>query len=122
VPERLRPEDDHRLLEFNIGITDIVKRWSKSNSSLRAADYESGIPRLLENIRMVKPRVLAFNGKTAYERVSGKTAHLGLQKETIEAARVYVLPSTSGRNGSLTRAQKLQYFRRLARWVRRQKE
>ena len=122
MPERLRPEDDHRLLEFNIGITDIVKRWSKSSSSLRAADYESGIPRLLENIRMVKPRVLAFNGKTAYERVSGKTAPLGLQKETIEASRVYVLPSTSGRNGSLTRAQELQYFRRLARWVRRQKE
>src|SRR5690349_6927812 len=45
VPERLQPEDDHRVLEFGIGLTDVVKRWSKSSSSLRQSDYTQGVPK-----------------------------------------------------------------------------
>ena len=117
VPEPLRPEDDHRVLEFGIGLTDVVKRWSSSSSSLRVQDYHEGIPRLLEKLQKAAPGVVAFNGKTAYEQLSGKAARLGLQRATIAGARVFVLPSTSGRNGSLTRTGKLRYFRRLARWL-----
>lgn len=117
VSERLDPEDDHRLLEFNIGLTDVVKHWSKSSSSLSAADYEDGIPRLREKLKCARPRIVAFNGKTADERFRGRPARLGPQRERIEGARVFVLPCTSGRNGSLTRAGKLAYFRRLARWI-----
>ncbi len=119
VPERLGPEDDHRLLQFGIGLTDVVKRWSNSSHSLRAADYHHGIPRLREKLKGAQAPVVAFNGKTAYERFSGHPAQLGLQRRTVEGAKVFVLPSTSGRNGSLTRAEKLRYFRHLARWVRR---
>ena len=119
LPLRLGPEDDYRVLEFGIGMTDLVKRWSKSSSELRAADFKEGIPRLLRALKDASPRVVALNGKTAYEKLSGRTSKLGWQKEKLEGARVFVLPSTSGRNGSLTRAGKLLYFRRLARWVKR---
>ncbi len=119
VAERLRPEDDHRVLEFGLGLTDVVKRWSKSSSSLRAADYRRGIPQLMAKLRKAAPRVVAFNGKVAFERFSGRPARLGLQPQPFAAAKVFVLPSTSGRNGSLTRAGKLAYFRQLARWVKR---
>ncbi len=119
VPEPLRPEDDHRVLEFGIGLTDVVKRWSTSSSSRRARDYRQGIPRLLEKLQKAAPGAVAFNGKTAYEQVSGKTTRLGLQVGTLAGARVFVLPSTSGRNGSLTRDAKLRYFRSLARWIER---
>jgi len=119
VPEKLNPEDDRRVLEFGIGLTDVVKRWSRSSSSLCAEDYHRGIPRLLEKLRRVGPRVVAFNGKTAYERFSGSRTRLGWQRQLVFGARVFVLPSSSGRNGSLTRAAKLRYFRRLARWVKR---
>ena len=44
---------------------------------------------------------------------------LGWQPGMVAGGRVFVLPSTSGRNGSLTRAAKLRYFRQLARWVKR---
>jgi len=115
VPQRLRPEDDHRVLEFGIGLTDVVKRWSKSSNELRRADYEQGIPALLFKLRRTAPRMIAFNGKLAYERFSGRSARLGLHRQRIEGARVFVLPSTSGRNGSVTRAGKLAHFRRLAR-------
>lgn len=119
IPCRLGPEDDHRILEFGIGMTDVVKRWSKSAGELRAADFKNGIPRLRRVLKGASPHVVAFNGKTAYEKFRGRSVKLGWQKETLEGARVFVLPSTSGRNGSLTREGKLAFFRRLARWVKR---
>ena len=102
-----------------MGLTDVVKRWSRSSSSLRAIDYKKGIPRLLAKLRQVQPRAVAFNGKLAYEKVAATPAQLGVQREKLEGALVFVLPSTSGRNGRLTRAAKLRYFRRLAQWVRK---
>ena len=119
VPEKFGPEEDDRVLEFGVGLTDLVKRWSKSSSDLRSEDYRKGIPRLIARLRKVGPRVVAFNGKTAYERFSGRPVRLGWQRQLIEGRRVFVLPSTSGRNGSLTRARKLAYFRQLARWLER---
>jgi len=115
----LTPEEDYRLLEFGIGVTDIVKRWSKSSSDLRRADYRLGIPLLREKLEWASPRAVAFNGKGAYQQFCGRRATLGLQQDSIGTSRVFVLPSTSGRNGSLTREQKLMHFRRLADWVRR---
>jgi len=120
VAEKLEPEEDHRILDFGIGLTDVVKRWSPSSSSLRRVDYQRGVPRLIARLRDAKPRLVAFNGKLAYEQVVGRAVRLGLQTETLEGARVFVLPSTSGRNGSLTRRAKLAYFRRLARQVKAQ--
>jgi double-stranded uracil-DNA glycosylase len=119
VREKLRPEDDHRILEFGLGLTDVVKRWSPSSSSLRAIDYKQGIPQLLAKLHQVQPRTVAFNGKLAYEKVAGGPVQLGLQREILDGLRVFVLPSTSGRNGSLTRAAKLRYFRLLAQWVKK---
>ncbi len=119
IRDKLRPEDDYRILEFGLGLTDVVKRWSRSSSALRAIDYHKGVPRLLAKLRQARPRAVAFNGKVAYEKVIGGPAQLGLQREKLEGARVFVLPSTSGRNGSLTRDAKLSHFRRLAQWVKK---
>jgi TDG/mug DNA glycosylase family protein len=118
VSEQIAPEDDRRVIEFGIGLTDIVKRWSKSSSSLRAPDYQNGIPRLIAKLKDATPRVVAFNGKLAYERVTRSAVRLGWQPEPLEGAQVFVLPSTSGRNGSLTRRAKLAYFRQLARYIK----
>jgi TDG/mug DNA glycosylase family protein len=118
TPERLRPEDDLRVLEFGIGLTDVVKRWSRSSSDLRPRDFERGIPQLTIKLERAAARVIAFNGKTAYERFRRSPARLGWQREPIAGARVFVLPCTSGRNGSLLRSEKLHYFRRLARWLK----
>lgn len=120
VAERLGPEADHRILEFGLGLTDLVKRWSKSANDLRAADYRKGVPQLVAKLLEAAPAVVAFNGKLAYEKFRGRAARLGWQRRSLDEAKVFVLPSTSGRNGSLTRAAKLRYFRRLAGSVKRQ--
>jgi double-stranded uracil-DNA glycosylase len=120
VPEWLRPEEDGRVLEFNLGLTDLVKRWSRSANDLRAEDFHNGGPRLERRLQRSRPRVVAFNGKGAYEKFSGGARRLGWQPQLIAGARVFVLPSTSGRNGSLTRRARLAYFRRLACWLKKQ--
>lgn len=117
LPQLFRPDEDHRVLEFDLGLTDVVKRWSTSANELRAPEFRRGVSTLRMKLRRVSPRVVAFNGKVAYEKFTGSRGRLGWHGELMEGTRIFVLPSTSGRNGSLTRAQKLTYFRRLARWV-----
>ena len=119
LPRRLAPEDDAQILEFGIGLTDVVKRWSRSSSELCAADYRCGLTALQNKLEWVSPRAVAFNGKGIFERLTGRPALLGLARERVAGARVFVLPSTSGRNGSLTRTEKLAHFSRLADWLRR---
>ncbi|HKT12222.1 MAG TPA: mismatch-specific DNA-glycosylase [Terriglobia bacterium] len=117
TPVLLRPEDDHRILEFGFGLTDIVKRWSNSSSDLSTGDFQQGIPVLKAKLLEASPGVIAFNGKTGFEKFQGRKAELGAQNCRFGNSRIYVLPSTSGRNGSLSRSEKLRYFCRLKRWL-----
>jgi double-stranded uracil-DNA glycosylase len=117
TPVRLTPEEDFRILEFGIGMTDMVKRWSRTISDLGKADFQQGIPELKTKLLGFSPEVIAFNGKTAFEKFQGGKAKLGAQRVRFGSSRIYVLPSTSGRNGSLTRREKLRYFCRLKLWL-----
>ena len=113
----LRPEEDHRILEFGFGLTDLVKRWSNSINDLDKEDFQLGVPVLKAKLLAASPEAIAFNGKTGFEKFQGSKAELGAQRRRFGNSRVYVLPSTSGRNGSLSRSQKLRYFCRLRRWL-----
>ena len=119
LKEKLGPTEDHRMLKFGFGLTDLVKRWSKSATDLQLHEFRRGQVLLGDRLQAVArgARVFAFNGKGVYEKFRRCEVRLGWQRERLWGARVFVLPSTSGRNGSLTRAEKLRYFRRLAEWV-----
>lgn len=117
IPERLTYYDDSRLLEFGIGLTDIVKRPTRGTDGLTEADFRDARGGLHKKIRRYRPYALAFVGKGVYEKFTGSKASLGPQRERIDGAGVFVLPSTSGVNTSLTRLEKLDYFRQLAHWV-----
>jgi TDG/mug DNA glycosylase family protein len=120
LPEKLGPEQDYRILEFGLGLTDIVKRWSTSASELRITDYRNGIPRLRSKLLEAAPGVVAFNGKGVYEKFCGHPIRLGWQREPFGKSRVFVLPSTSPLNARLARATKLRYFRQLASYMKRE--
>jgi G:T/U-mismatch repair DNA glycosylase len=49
-----------------------------------------------------------------FENFAQRPCKPGLQKERLYGAQVFVLPSTSAKNAT-GRAQKLRYFRQLAR-------
>lgn len=121
VPELLEYQDDKRLIEFGIGLTDLVKRPTRGVEEIERHEFAEGRVLLAQKLEQYAPRVVAFNGKLAYEKFAQRHCKLGLQKERLYGAQVFVLPSSSGQN-ALGRAQKLRYFRQLAAVLRRLKD
>lgn len=113
VPEPLTFADDHRLLDFDFGLTDLVKRPTRSAADLTAAEVRQGALALRQKLLRYRPRIVCFNGKGAYERFVGHPCPLGLQPERLGDSLVFVLPSTSARAGGLRRVNKLHYFYQL---------
>lgn len=123
VPARLGYQDDHRLLDFGIGITNIVARPSGSSSDLRSEDYRKGRRLLVARIAEHRPRMAALVGVTVlrelWPALSGgsvpRTIACGRVKETIGSTALFVLPNPSGRNAHFCHRQMLSHWRRLAR-------
>lgn len=116
VPEPFDYPDDRRIIEFGIGLTDLVKRPTKMVEELTREDFAEGRIVLSQKLEEFAPRVVAFNGKTTYEQFSQRKCKFGLQKEPLYGARVYVLPSTTTQS-THGKADRLKYFRGLARLV-----
>jgi mismatch-specific thymine-DNA glycosylase len=116
VPEPFDYPDDRRIIEFGIGLTDLVKRPTKGVEELKREDFAEGRIVLSQKLEEFSPRVVAFNGKGTYEQFAQRKCKFGLQKELLYGARVYVLPSTSGQSAH-SKKDRLKYFRGLARVV-----
>ncbi|MBI3089039.1 MAG: mismatch-specific DNA-glycosylase [Candidatus Tectomicrobia bacterium] len=112
--------EDHRVLEFGIGLTDLVRRSTPSSADLTRREVARGREALLAKLQRYAPRVICFNGKGVYEHVRPRLgearAALGAQAD-LGASRVFVMPSTSARNGRFPRAAKLEFFRAMKRLV-----
>jgi TDG/mug DNA glycosylase family protein len=131
VPERVRAEDDDRLIAWGYGVTNLVARPSPGIDALRPHEYVDGWRVLEKKIRRHRPRIVAFVGVTAYravlplieadaanEQVQKKKppqSVIGLQRRSIHGSQVFVLPNPSGRNANFTYAEMLAAFRKLRR-------
>jgi double-stranded uracil-DNA glycosylase len=119
IPERIRAEDDDRLSEWGLGITNLVPRMTPGIGTLRPQEYVDGERVLRRKIRRFKPSIVALVGVTLFRslfsRRSGEPVSLGLQAEEFEGARVFVLPNPSGRNANFSYAEMLAAFRSLRR-------
>src|SRR5438309_595218 len=118
IPEPLEYGDDRRIIEFGIGLTDLVKRPTRGVEELTREDFAEGRIVLSQKLEEFTPRVIAFNGKSVYEQFAQRKCKFGMQKELLYGARVYVLPSTSGAN-TISKSEKLRHFRKLAQLVAR---
>jgi mismatch-specific thymine-DNA glycosylase len=114
IPELLDHRDDKRMIEFGVGLTDLVKRPTRGIEELQREEFAEGRILLAQKIEQYAPRVVAFNGKTTFENFAQRPCKLGLQKERLYGAQVFVLPSTSAKNAT-GRGYKLRYFRQLAK-------
>lgn len=93
TPIKLKPYEFSRLLDFKIGLTDLVKDAHGNDGVVRratAADREA----LRTKIETLKPSFLAFTSKNAGKQFLGGTISLGPQLP-IKGTKVFVLPSTS---------------------------
>ncbi len=112
VPELLDSKSDNRVIEFCIGMTDLVKRATHGIEELERHEFAEGRIVLASKIEEYAPRIVAFNGKFAYEKFAQRTCKFGLQKEKLYGAQVFVLPSTSAQNVAGS-GVKLRYFKQL---------
>jgi TDG/mug DNA glycosylase family protein len=119
VPEPIRAEDDDRLPDWGFGMTNLVPRATPGIDTLRPEEYLAGAARLRLKIARFQPPVVALIGVTVFRSLSGRggriPVRLGLQRERLEGARVFVLPNPSGRNANFSYAEMLAAFRRLRR-------
>lgn len=117
VDEPLGPNDDARVNDFGIGLTDLVKRPTRGINDLSHSERRSGAPVVLDKLEACQPHVVCFNGKEVYRGYTGHPCQLGKQRERIAGARVFVVPSTSPRNARWSFDEKLNYFRELRHLV-----
>ena len=99
VSTRLGPEDDTRVNDFGIGLTDLVKDIHTSDDTLLPADtLRDGTVSLVEKITLYAPKVVCFTGKNASKAFAGpKAGSFGFMSDNIGTSLVFVVPSTSGR-------------------------
>src|SRR4029077_16217192 len=117
VPELITFEDDDRLPEFGFGITNIVPRPTPGIDTILSAEYPAGRARLRRKILRYQPAIVAVVGVTVFRAMFPErkdAVALGLQRERIGEAEVFVLPNPSGRNANYTYAEMARAFRRLA--------
>ncbi|HYA96962.1 MAG TPA: mismatch-specific DNA-glycosylase, partial [Methylomirabilota bacterium] len=109
---------DNRVIEFGIGLTDLVKRPTRDAAELTRQDFAEGRYVLSQKLEEFAPRLVAFHGKATYEQYAQRSCKLGPQKEKLYGAAVFVLPAAGGAN-TAARAQKLKVFKQLARWMQK---
>jgi double-stranded uracil-DNA glycosylase len=128
APEPITYEDDDRLPEWGLGITNLIARPSPGINELRPAEYIEAWNVLDRKIRRYRPKVVALVGVTLYRAIlpllnsappAKPASVIGPQPVTIHGARLFVLPNPSGRNANFTYAEMLESFIRLRRWTER---
>ncbi len=121
IPEPLGYQDDRRLIEFGIGLTDLVKRPTRSPEEIERREYLEGRVLLAQKLEELRPHVVAFHGKMVYDKFAGGACKLGLQKDRLYGAQVFVLPSANTENAKGS-GVKMRYFKKLAAVLQRLKD
>ena len=98
TPRRLEPWEYARLLEWGIGLTDLVKSDHGQDARIfdGHVDIEAARRALTAKMLLWQPGVLAFTSKTVASRYLGHAVPYGRQPGRIGATALWVLPSTSG--------------------------
>lgn len=120
TPRLYRPEEDAGLLELGLGLTDIVRRPSKSSSDLSGWEFRAGRADFVDKLRRYRPRAVCYNGKGVYAALAGRPGSAiayGLQPASVvEGVLDFVACSPSGRSREPL-SRKLEVYRELYRLV-----
>ncbi len=117
TPIRLQPSEEHRLLDFGLGLVSTVRRATPSASALSLAERRAGAARVRDLVERHRPRVVVLLGLTLYPIFfpTGTSRGPGLKPERLHGAEIYVLPNPSGRNRAYPGFDaKLVWYRDLA--------
>ncbi|MCC6411342.1 MAG: mismatch-specific DNA-glycosylase [Saprospiraceae bacterium] len=97
TPRLLKPAEFRELLNYGIGLTDLVKHYAGQDKSLKQEYFDT--ESFEQKIQNFAPKMVCFNGKEAARVYFGlkNTGQLkfGLQEKTIGNTKLFVAPSTS---------------------------
>ncbi|MGE5580225.1 MAG: uracil-DNA glycosylase family protein [Bacillota bacterium] len=99
---------DDRMVRAGFGITDIVKTVAKYTAEPRSKEYDYGVDKFLNDLRLINPRVIVFIYKKVLDEILKRKARSGFVDLTglFAGAKVYVfpVPGTYGvRQGDIAR-------------------
>jgi double-stranded uracil-DNA glycosylase len=99
TPRLLTPDEDMTLLQYGLGVTNVVARPTRTAAELETAELRDGAVALTGLVERWRPRVLAVLGVTAYRTGFGRPrAVLGVQPEAVGGAETWLVPNPSGLN------------------------
>ena len=90
------------LVNHGMGMTDFVKRPTRTAAEVTAAEYRAGFERVERLVEWLQPGAVCFVGLSGWRSVVDRKAVAGLQPAPIGGRPAYVMPSTSGLNARTT--------------------
>jgi TDG/mug DNA glycosylase family protein len=110
----LHPSEQRELLKAGFGVVNLVNRATAAADELAPGEFVAGRKRLAAKIRRYRPRAVAFLGVGAYCQAFGlRNASIGMQPDSFEGAKVWVLPNPSGLNANYQLPDLVRLFRDL---------
>ena len=104
------------MLKLGFGITNLIRRATAGADELEPHEYPAGAKLLARKANRYRPRFIAILGLGAYRMAFGaREFTVGLQDQTIERTRIWVLPNPSGLNAHYQRADLAEAFSQLRR-------
>ena len=92
---QLNPQEFKKLLDFDIGLTDICKTDYGNDNELDTSKYD--IDGFNVKILEYKPSIICFNGKNAAKAyLNQKKVDYGYQDKKEGDSKIFIAPSTSG--------------------------
>jgi TDG/mug DNA glycosylase family protein len=105
----------HALTRHGVGMTDIVKRATRSASEVVEAEWTVGFARVERLVTWLQPAVVCFAGLTGWRAVIDRRAGTGWQDHRIGGRPVYVMPNPSGANAHARLAELTDHLRAAVR-------
>jgi double-stranded uracil-DNA glycosylase len=97
TPYQFEPKEFPKLLDYNIGLTDLAKQAQGNDSALKKDDFDRQA--LHQKILKFEPKILALTSKKAasvfFEKPT-RNINYGLQDNVLGQTRFWVLTSPSG--------------------------
>jgi TDG/mug DNA glycosylase family protein len=119
TPRLLSASEDRSLLQFGLGLTNVVDRPTRAASELRPAELREGARAVASLAERFSPRVVAVVGLGAWRVGFSRTdARVGRQPgDAIGGRPAWVLPNPSGLNAHYQLPDLVRLFGELREWL-----
>lgn len=114
TPRLLTPQEEHLLLDFRLGITNVVARPTRGEADLSWDELVAGGRVLRDKVEQYRPRMVALLGKNVYRAYAGlrRSAPVdwGVQpRSVVQGVTEFVAPNPSARS-TIPYAKRLKLF------------